>query len=106
MTWKCRSLMVPLDGSPLAEQALPWAVHIARQAGACLDLVLVHVLYTVGDPHAAWRLLVVRAHHEPVGLTRDVVFRHVLLPLDGSLFADPRPPCPGRAPANLRTAVA
>jgi nucleotide-binding universal stress UspA family protein len=33
-----RHVLVPLDGSPFAEQALPWALSIARRAGACLDL--------------------------------------------------------------------
>jgi nucleotide-binding universal stress UspA family protein len=37
-----RSLLVPLDGSRFAEQALPLATAIARQAGAILELALVH----------------------------------------------------------------
>jgi len=37
-----RSLFVPLDGSPFAEQALPLAVEIARRAGALLHIALVH----------------------------------------------------------------
>jgi nucleotide-binding universal stress UspA family protein len=37
-----RSIFVPLDGSPFAEQALPVAVEIARRAGAMLQLALVH----------------------------------------------------------------
>jgi nucleotide-binding universal stress UspA family protein len=44
-----RSLMLPLDRSPLAEQALPLALGIARRAGASLDLVSAHVLYALGD---------------------------------------------------------
>ncbi len=36
------SILVPLDGSPLAEQALPLASRIARAAGGKLRLVLVH----------------------------------------------------------------
>jgi nucleotide-binding universal stress UspA family protein len=36
-----RSLLVPLDGTPLGERALPMAVSIARRAGA--ELHLVHV---------------------------------------------------------------
>jgi len=39
-----RSILVPLDGSQLAEQALPLAVRIARAAGSKLRLVLVHQL--------------------------------------------------------------
>ncbi len=38
-----RSILVPLDGSPLAEHALPFAMSIARRAKAKLDVVLVHV---------------------------------------------------------------
>jgi nucleotide-binding universal stress UspA family protein len=45
-----RSLLVPLDRSPLAEQALPLALSIARRAGAGLELVLVHGLYALEDP--------------------------------------------------------
>jgi nucleotide-binding universal stress UspA family protein len=36
------SLMVPLDGSPFGEQALPLALKIARRAGATIHLVHVH----------------------------------------------------------------
>lgn len=39
-----RSVIVPLDGSPFAEQALPVAAAIARAARAKLRLVLVHQL--------------------------------------------------------------
>lgn len=34
-----RNLLVPLDGSPFAEQALPWATGIARRSGGRIDLV-------------------------------------------------------------------
>ncbi len=37
-----RSILVPLDGSPFAEQALPWAAETARRAGAMMQLALVH----------------------------------------------------------------
>ena len=37
-----RSICVPLDGSPFAEQALPLALEIARGAGAILQVALVH----------------------------------------------------------------
>jgi nucleotide-binding universal stress UspA family protein len=48
------SLLVPLDRSPLAEQALPWALSIARRANARMDLVQVHALYALEDPTAGW----------------------------------------------------
>ena len=41
---RIRSVLVPLDGSPFAEQALPWAIAIARKARARLRLALVHQL--------------------------------------------------------------
>jgi len=41
----CRSLLVPLDGSAFGEQALPFALSIARRAGATINLVRVHVPY-------------------------------------------------------------
>jgi nucleotide-binding universal stress UspA family protein len=37
-----RSILLPLDGSPFAEQAIPWAAAIARKARARLRLALVH----------------------------------------------------------------
>ena len=49
-----RTVLVPLDGSPFAEQALPWALCLARRAGAALDLVRGHVLYALTQPAAAW----------------------------------------------------
>jgi nucleotide-binding universal stress UspA family protein len=36
------TVMVPLDGSPAAEAALPWAVHLARKSNGTLRLVGVH----------------------------------------------------------------
>ncbi|HZT83259.1 MAG TPA: universal stress protein [Gemmataceae bacterium] len=39
-----RSILVPLDGSPLGEQALPLAVSLARRVGAALEVA--HVLVT------------------------------------------------------------
>jgi nucleotide-binding universal stress UspA family protein len=49
-----RTILVPLDGSPLAEEALPWALSIARRAGAKLDLVRGHALYALKEPAATW----------------------------------------------------
>lgn len=48
------SILVPLDGSPLAEQALPWGVSFARRLHAGLDLVRVHVLYALQEPAAGF----------------------------------------------------
>jgi len=47
-----RSLLVPLDRSSLAEQALPWAFAVARRADARLNLVEVHGLYGMDEPNS------------------------------------------------------
>jgi nucleotide-binding universal stress UspA family protein len=47
-----RSLLVPLDRTLFAEQALPLALSIARRANARLDLVEVHALYALEDSTA------------------------------------------------------
>src|ERR1041385_5259457 len=39
---RIRTVVVPLDGSPLAERALPIAATIARRCGAQLVLIRVH----------------------------------------------------------------
>jgi nucleotide-binding universal stress UspA family protein len=44
-------IVVPLDGSPLAEQALGPATAIARRCGASLDLVLVHAPFPLQNLH-------------------------------------------------------
>jgi hypothetical protein len=49
-----RSLLVPLDRSSFAEQALPLALSIARRAKARLDLAEVHALYALEHPTAGW----------------------------------------------------
>jgi nucleotide-binding universal stress UspA family protein len=52
------SVLVPLDRSPIAELALPFAVAIAGRAKAALELVAVHRSYVFDNPHAAnaWAL--------------------------------------------------
>jgi nucleotide-binding universal stress UspA family protein len=44
-------ILVPLDGSDLAEQALPAAVELARRTGTALRLVHVHVPITADPIH-------------------------------------------------------
>ena len=39
---RIRSVLIPLDGSPFAEHAIPWATVLARAARAKLRLTLVH----------------------------------------------------------------
>jgi nucleotide-binding universal stress UspA family protein len=45
-----KSILVPLDGSAFAEQALPWAACLAKQGNAHLEVVRVH------DPVPAWTI--------------------------------------------------
>ncbi len=45
------TILVPLDGSPLAEQALPLALSLARRASGRLELVRAHVLYALHEPY-------------------------------------------------------
>jgi len=40
-----RSILVPLDGSPFAERALPAALSLARRSSGRVDLVLVHCAF-------------------------------------------------------------
>lgn len=57
-----RNLMVPLDGSPLAEQALAIAASIARVSKGRIDLALVRELFTpsalkpISEENDAWKL--------------------------------------------------
>jgi nucleotide-binding universal stress UspA family protein len=50
---KINSILVPLDGSAFAEQAIPLALGIAEQSGAVLHLVHVLVPVDVLDPYDA-----------------------------------------------------
>ncbi len=45
-----KSILIPLDGSPFSEQALPWAACLAKGLGAHLELVRVH------DPVPPWTI--------------------------------------------------
>jgi nucleotide-binding universal stress UspA family protein len=65
-----RSILVPLDGSPLIEYALPAACDIARRSGATLRLVHVHrsatpnPIYVEGVPVIDERLQSLGTDHE------------------------------------------
>ena len=48
------SILVPLDGSKFAEQAIPLALSIASRARASLEIMRVHDLYLFQDPHGCW----------------------------------------------------
>jgi nucleotide-binding universal stress UspA family protein len=90
-----RAILVPLDGSPLAEQALPLAARLARATDSALHLVHVHVAASP-DPIAVEGLPVVdeelrsmAAEHERVYLERaaarlaDGAFRPIATRLTG-----------------------
>jgi nucleotide-binding universal stress UspA family protein len=48
-----QSILVPLDGSPFGEHALPLALSVARRAGAVLKLLHVHAEVPMADPVGA-----------------------------------------------------
>ncbi len=50
-----QSILVPVDGSPFAEQALPLALSLARRSRATVDLLLVHVPQVIGEELTANR---------------------------------------------------
>jgi nucleotide-binding universal stress UspA family protein len=54
MTRSIQSILVPLDGSALAEQAIPFAEAIAERARARLKLVLVHSPNLMMEPGPAY----------------------------------------------------
>ena len=48
-----QTILVPLDGSKLSEQALPLAQSLAKATGARLELVRVHSPPTARDVYMA-----------------------------------------------------
>lgn len=62
-----RTLLVPLDGSPLAERALPIALDIARRSGGAVHLIRAHVPLAI------------------VGATAEGVFTQDMLAADDAL---------------------
>ena len=70
-----KRIMVPLDGSDLAQTALPHALELCRALGA--TLVLLHVRDTrQGSPEAARRFLdFTRRQHANAGVTIETLVR-------------------------------
>ncbi len=93
-----RAILVPLDGSPLAEQALPVAARIARATNSALHLVHVHVAATPnpivveGLPVVDEELRSMAAEHEQTYLERtaaqlaDDIFKPVVARLTGPVI--------------------
>jgi nucleotide-binding universal stress UspA family protein len=52
----CRRILVPVDGSPLAEQVLPVIAPLAQALGCELILFQVPIVYTPGSPMGEWYL--------------------------------------------------
>ncbi|MGQ9925870.1 MAG: universal stress protein [Chloroflexaceae bacterium] len=71
-----RTILAPLDGSKIAEQALPTAARIARASGAALHLVYVHAedardpIFVNGLPVIDEHFRSLAAEHERVYLER------------------------------------
>lgn len=72
-----KAILVPLDGSTMAEQALPVAARLARATGAALHLVHVHVAASLdpisieGMPVFDEEMRSLAAEHERVYLERE-----------------------------------
>lgn len=91
-----RSIYVPLDGSPFAEQALPLAGEIARRAGAILQLGLVH--HPVPALATALEVPEIEAQLDQEARAREQTYLHsivervrkaVNIPVTGSLLDGP-----------------
>ncbi len=48
------SILVPLIGSPFAEEALPLAISIANRAGASLEVMQIHEAYSFREALCSW----------------------------------------------------
>jgi nucleotide-binding universal stress UspA family protein len=68
-----RSILVPLDGSPLSEYALPVACAIARRSGAALRLVHVHMRAT-SNPIYVEGLPVIDEHMQSLNTVHERVY--------------------------------
>lgn len=109
MTAPIKTILVPLDGSELAEQALPLAVALARASGAALHLVHVFVPYaerTDMPPGATVSIADIERHLEEQAseYLREVTER-LEKELPGQLHADPVRTRPIRSPYSETVAV-
>lgn len=84
-----REVLVPLDGSVFAEQALPYAEAVARQAGAELVVVRVHEAPLAFDGFAfdpQWDEEARERSHEYLGRVADVVASRTDVPVSTRLL--------------------
>jgi nucleotide-binding universal stress UspA family protein len=66
-------ILVPLDGSELAERALPVAAELARHSGAAVELVHVHVRISL-DPIHVEGLPIIDEHMRSLGRDHERVY--------------------------------
>jgi nucleotide-binding universal stress UspA family protein len=84
------TILVPLDGSPLAEQALPHACRLARASGSALHLV--RAALPVADPDAGTTSRSSVQHAETyLGNVRDRLRTEGYAVTISSLYSDPVP---------------
>lgn len=100
-----RSLLVPLDGSAFAEQALSTAGAIAKRSGASIRLVRVHVPIAYGDLASVdrWEKELRRSEREYLARTAAWFGERFKVPATTSLLEDPIAPaiCQGARRADL-----
>ena len=97
-------LLVPLDGSSLAEQALGPAAAIARAAGAEVDLVLVHrPLPFAGYDDAPWNAEQVTSEDKYLETTAADLMSAASVPVTGRRSASPTGREISRSLAGSRT---
>lgn len=94
--YSIRSVLVPLDGTNLGEHAVPYALSVAKRAGAVLHLVHVHARLdhiepwqmTLSDDSVARRLAAKRDYLQDVArrisLHHDVKVKTVLVDMDST----------------------
>lgn len=85
-----RIIVVPLDGSPFAERAIPLALRIARHTGASVDLAHVHepVVYGGGAPVVDPRLdtEIKQGMHASLETLRDRVAKRASVPVTSTFI--------------------
>lgn len=99
------SVLVPLDGSPLAEQAIPLAVRVARATGGSLRLL--HVVTALNDYRSyasncpeLWKIIADDARHTALAYLTSIADRDELQGLDVHLHI-----CAGQPASSILDAA-